>query len=342
MKKVLIFTTIIILFISCEYDEGKIRNLKGSWRFTIGDDKEWADPGFNDSKWDRIYAPARWERNNYYNYNGYAWYRKSFRIAPKYKNSNLYLVMGFIDDVDEVYVNGRLVGASGSFPPDYESAVNSFRKYYLPVNILNFTRDNVIAVRVYDNYGEGGIVRGDLGIYASSLITLDINLRGEWKFNVEDSLIWKDSAYSDSDWQSITVPGIWEDQGFADYDGFAWYRKSFDLPPELKSEKLVLLMGKIDDIDQVYLNGTMVGSTGDFNPVNGEIRTNGEYRELRGYYILDNDILKEKDNLIAVRVYDSHGAGGIYEGPVGLIIQENYTRYWLSKMKKKRILTFDD
>jgi beta-galactosidase/beta-glucuronidase len=342
MKKALIFATILILLVSCEYEEGKIRNLKGSWKFTIGDNKEWADPGFNDSKWDRLYAPARWERNNYYNYNGYAWYRKSFRISQKYKNSNLYLILGIIDDVDEVYVNGRLVGASGSFPPDYESAVNSYRKYHLPADILNFNKDNVIAVRVYDNYGDGGIVRGNLGIYATSLISLDINLRGEWKFDTGDSIIWKDPAYSDSDWISITVPGIWEDQGYDNYDGYAWYRKSFDLPPRLKSEKLVLLMGKIDDIDQVYLNGTLVGSTGEFNPVNGEIRTNNEYRELRGYYILDNVILKEKNNLIAVRVYDAHGVGGIYEGPVGVITQENYTRYWLYKMKKKRIFPFEE
>jgi hypothetical protein len=342
MKRVLIFITIIILFISCEYEDGKIRNLKGTWKFTIGDNKEWADPEFNDSKWDRIYAPSRWERNNYYNYNGYAWYRKSFRLAPKYESTNLYLILGLIDDVDEVYVNGKLVGSSGSFPPDYKTAVNSFRKYHLPPDILNFNKDNIIAVRVYDNYGEGGIVRGNLGIYVSSLIDVDLNLEGDWKFSTKDSLIRKDSAYSDRDWQTISVPGIWENQGFADYDGFAWYRKSFDLPPQLKSEKLVLLMGKIDDIDQVYLNGNLVGSTGEFVPVDGRIRTNDEYRQLRGYYIQDNAILKDKDNLIAIRVFDSHGVGGLYEGPVGLITQENYTKYWLYKLKKKRIFPFED
>ena len=342
MKRILIFTTIVILFISCEYEEGKIRNLKGTWKFYIGDNKEWANPGFDDSKWDRVYSPSRWERNNYYNYNGYAWYRKSFRLAPKYKNSNLYLFLGMIDDVDEVYVNGRLVGSGGSFPPDYKTAADSYRKYHLPPDILSFNKDNIIAVRVYDHYGDGGIVRGNLGIYISDLFTVNLNLEGDWKFNIKDSLTWKDTTYRDAHWHTLSVPGIWEEQGFEDYDGFAWYRKSFDLPSDLKSVKLVLLLGKIDDVDQVYLNGNLIGFTGEFDRVDGQIRTNGEYRQLRGYYIPDNIELKDRDNLIAIRVFDSHGVGGLYEGPVGLITQENYTGFWLYRLRKRRAIPFGD
>jgi hypothetical protein len=342
MKRVLIFSVVIVLLISCEYEEGKIRNLKGTWKFSVGDKKEWADPEYDDSKWDRIYAPSRWERSNYYNYNGYAWYRKSFRLSPKYKDSNLYIYLGRIDDVDEVYVNGRLIGSTGGFPPDFKSAVNTYRKYILPPDILNFTADNVIAVRVYDHYSDGGIVRGDLGIYLSDRFTVDLDLEGDWKFKIQDSLEWKEVDYQDNHWDTQSLPGIWEEQGFEDYDGFAWYRKNFDLPAGLGSEKLVLLLGKIDDLDQVYLNGELIGFTGDFNPRDGVIRTNGQYREFRGYYIPENIQLRDTGNLIAIRVYDSQGVGGLYEGPVGLISQDNYTRYWLYKVQKRRKTRFED
>jgi hypothetical protein len=327
---------LLLSLVSCEYEDTMVKSLKGSWRFIIGDNKEWADPEYNDSEWDRIFAPMRWERQNYYNYNGYAWYRKSFRISTKYKNTSLYLYLGRIDDVDEVYVNGKLVGSTGSFPPDYKTAYNISRKYPIPTGVLNYNEENIIAVRVYDHHEYGGITNGDLGIYISDIYPLDVNLEGDWKFQINDSLIRKEVTYNDKDWYTVSLPGYWENQGFDDYDGFAWYRKKFDIPHGLKSEKLVLLLGKIDDNDQVYMNGELLGFTGEFNPQHGNIRTGNNYREFRGYYIPDNIELKDTGNIIAIRVYDSYGSGGLYEGPVGLITQEKYSKFWYNKVKKER------
>ncbi len=343
MKRIwIIYTVLILSLISCEFEDGKIRNLKGNWRFAVGDNKEWAEPGYDDSKWDIIYAPSRWEKQNYYNYNGYAWYRKNIRLSPKYKNSSLYLFLGKIDDVDEVYINGKLIGSSGSYPPDYKSAYNVYRKYLIPEGVMDFKNDNLIAVRVYDHHEYGGITSGDLGIYANDIFPVDLNLGGSWKFQLKDSLIWKEPSYDDKNWYNVSLPGKWEEQGFEDYDGFAWYRKKFDMPHDLKSEKLVMLLGKIDDIDQVYLNGELIGFTGDFNPQYGDIKTDNNYREFRGYYLPGNMELKDKDNIIAIRVYDSYGDGGLYEGPVGLITQENYTKFWHNKVKRGKRIYFED
>ena len=44
-----------------------------------------------------------------------------------------------------------------------------------------------------------------------------------------------------------------------------------------------------------------------------------------------------EDNLIAIRVYDGWRDGGIYEGPVGLITQKDYIKYWRNKKDKKNI-----
>lgn len=93
-------------------------------------------------------------------------------------------------------------------------------------------------------------------------------------------------------------------------------------------------MGKIDDIDQVYINGTLVGSTGNFpSRPETEVNTGQEYDAFRGYYIPEGLLKKNQKNVIAVRVLDTGGAGGIYEGPIGILTQTKYIEYW-RKIKK--------
>jgi sialate O-acetylesterase len=131
----------------------------------------------------------------------------------------------------------------------------------------------------------------------------------------------RESDYNDSGWGDILVPSKWEDQGYRDYDGPAWYRKSFMYQTTAGDEKMVILLGKIDDIDQVYINGILVGSTGDFK---NESSTGQDWTAFRGYYIPDGVLKKNQKNVIAVRVIDTSGDGGIYEGPVGIITQTKY------------------
>ena len=139
------------------------------------------------------------------------------------------------------------------------------------------------------------------------------------------------------------MPGFWESQGYNNYNGFGWYRKTFKIPSELKDKKLVLMVGKIDDLDQVYLNGELVGSTGTIKDNPEENKFSQEYAQFRGYYIQDGIIKPNEENVIAVRVYDGWRDGGIYEGPIGLITQERYTKFWRKKKDYKNIfeLIFD-
>jgi sialate O-acetylesterase len=240
------------------------------------------------------------------------------------------LKLGRIDDVDAVYVNGNLVGSSGTFPPHYETAYWAWREYPLPVNLLNFDKENVIAVRVYDSQLGGGIIEGEVGLFElEGAMRLDYNLAGEWKFNIGDDMKWKEPNYDDRKWEKIRVPASWDVQGYKDYDGFAWYRTTIKVPSYLAGKKLVLSLGKIDDIDEAYIDGKLVGSTGDMNdgdPV--EYNQYNEYQQSRGYYIPNGLIEPDKEIVIAVRVYDGYNIGGIYEGPVGLIEHSKYIKYW--------------
>jgi len=342
-KKRTLFISLIILLLSAsgkafvsEDNLVRLQGLEGKWQFSIGMNEEWASPKFNDSNWESIGVPSPWEDEGYNGYNGYAFYRKKITVSSKYKDRMLYLNLGYIDDVDEVYFNGNKIGSTGSFPPNYSTAYNAERIYYIPAEYINFDGSNLIAVKVYDSEGEGGIVSGDIGLYGGkTAANLDVNLQSTWKFQPGDDFRRKESDFDDSGWSEIFVPGKWEDQGYRDYDGYAWYRKSFVFHTTTGNEKMVLLMGKIDDIDQVYINGTFVGSTGTFPSRSREEASTGqEWEAFRGYYIPDGLLKKNQKNVIAVRVLDTGGDGGIYEGPVGLITQTKYIEYW-RKIKKE-------
>jgi hypothetical protein len=302
----------------------RVIDLERHWKFSIGDNKKWADPRYNDNDWESIEVPANWEDEGFNGYNGHAWYRISFNGADlKNKNGNFNLFLGYIDDVDEVFVNGKMIGSSGSFPPHYKTAYNALRNYYLPNEYINFQGKNVIAVRVYDAEIAGGIVSGDVGIFTNKDDeALAINLRGVWDFTLHGRKFgWPDFSYNekrtpskDAAWVKINVPGAWDNQGYHNFDGTAWYRKQFMVPKELEGQDLVLLLGKIDDFDQTYLNGKLIGST-------------NHHEKFRSYHIPAEMINAGAVNLLLIYVEDTQSRGGIYEGPIGIIKQSEFTRY---------------
>lgn len=306
----------------------QLLSLKGNWTFAIGTNNEWINPAFDDRNWEAIRVPSTWEDQGYNGYNGYAFYRKKVNIPSSLKGTMLYINLGYIDDADEAYLNGRKIGSSGGFPPNYNTAYNAQRMYNLPEEYINFDGANVFVVKVYDSYDAGGITGGEVGIYGGKpVVSFDVNLQNIWRFSPGDDMRRKDTDFNDGDWAEVRVPAPWEDQGYRDYDGYGWYRKTFEFNGNA-DDKMVLMLGKIDDVDQAYINGTLVASTGTFPRNSGDWGGYGqEYNAQRGYYI-PAGLLKKGKNVIAVRVLDTGGAGGIYEGPVGLLSQAKYIAYW--------------
>jgi len=304
----------------------KILSLRGTWKFSIGDQRRWAEPGYDDRSWESIYAPSKWEDEGFHGYDGYAWYRKSFNGDDLNNTDWSYsLFLGYIDDVDEVYFNGHLIGYSGAFPPNYVSAYNANRQYHIPNEFINFNGKNVIAVRVYDSQIEGGIVKGDIGIFVNRKDKeLSINLRGMWDFCLaKGGSNYSDLPKDEKSWVKISVPKSWEDQGYKHYDGTAWYRKQVYIPQDLQGEQLVLILGKIDDFDDVYLNGKKVGTS----KLTSDYRHHTAYDKLRTYFIPPDAFKAGQMNTIIVLVEDTGGYGGIYEGPVGIIKQSQFTKF---------------
>ncbi len=302
----------------------RLADLEGEWRFAKGDDPAWAEPSFDDTSWRPMNVPDQWSGGGLRQYDGFGWYRKSFRLAEPLGERPVFLKLGRVDDVEEVFLNGRRVGGLGSFPPNYRTAWDRNRIYRLPEGVLKEDEENLIAVRVYDAEQGGGIYQGDVGLYTTDLPQPLIDLAGEWKFRTGDDPDWKSESIDESEFQTVRAPAPWENVGFDGYDGVGWYRKSFGKPNVNADEEMVLVLGRIDDTDTVFLNGEQIGKTGDPSKVDKNQRSN-VYRKFRAY-TFSASLLKE-NNQIAVRVYDSRGMGGLYSGPMGIMRKTDRVAY---------------
>jgi len=139
----------------------------------------------------------------------------------------------------------------------------------------------------------------------------------EAKFQTGDQQAWKELNFDDSKWKSIKTTERWEQQGYDGYDGYAWYRIKFILPSSLKKnafwkDSLSFLMSKIDDADETFLNGVKIGKTGLLpTDAGGPV---GQWDVNRVYNIAadSKSIYWDKENVIAIRVLDLSGGGGMF------------------------------
>lgn len=165
MKKFLILSFLTV-GMAMTYSQNLLNN---QWKFSTGDDLGWKDIDFDESGWATIKSGQTWEVQGYQNYDGFAWYRKSIVIPTELKKQaidyeGLTLNLGCIDDADEIYFNGKLLGATGSLPPGYQSAYDKIRNWNIDVNDVLWGEKNVIAVRVFDGGGGGGIVNENISL----------------------------------------------------------------------------------------------------------------------------------------------------------------------------------
>lgn len=312
-----------------------VKDLEGQWKFSLGNNEQWSVANYDDSNWETIAVPSPWERQGFNGYDGYAWYRKGVKIESVNENEELILELGYIDDADEVYFNGVKIGGAGSFPPHPQTAYNALREYNIPNNLIHGDVINTIAIKVFDSQLDGGIVRGPVRIKSyRNPFKLYVDLQGEWDFRIGDNLDWRFSDTSE-EWEDILVPGIWENQRYRSYDGYAWYQKVFVPDHSFTKDRMVLILGHIDDIDAVYFNGILIGQTGSFEPAQMQRVYSQAYQQLRAYLIPDFLVQPEVKNTIHVRVVDFGGEGGIIEGPVGIMKQQDYIQYWRDKKRNR-------
>ncbi|MBI5833180.1 MAG: 9-O-acetylesterase [Armatimonadetes bacterium] len=124
---------------------------------------------------------------------------------------------------------------------------------------------------------------------------------GWWAKNDPGSDAARSWAAVDADTKAfgtMDLPKTWEDGGWGAWDGIAWFRRDVNLSADWAGKEATLSLGPIDDRDTTYVNGTKVGAGNDW--------------QTPRVYKLPAGLLKAGRNVIAVRVLDTGGGGGIY------------------------------
>jgi sialate O-acetylesterase len=104
----------------------------------------------------------------------------------------------------------------------------------------------------------------------------------------------------------LPVPGLtpwegWGDAGLADFNGMVWYRSHVDLSALQAAALDQIRLGRADEMDQVWINGQIVGSGWDA----------GEKR----LYPLPPGLLRPGRNTVVVNVHDTYATGGLIGAP---------------------------
>jgi len=151
-----------------------------------------------------------------------------------------------------------------------------------------------------------------------------IVLNGPWKFKTGDNLQWANPNFNDSSWETVDftappgahdgdvgltgyVPG-WTAKGHPNYSGYAWYRLTVS-SGQVKGNALALLgPPAVDEAYQLFVNGSLLGSAGDFSkpiPIAYSIRPQ--------MFLIPDNLRKSKTITIAFRVWVS--AATLSQGP---------------------------
>lgn len=136
-------------------------------------------------------------------------------------------------------------------------------------------------------------------------------------------LCWTAPSLSEEDWQTISLPGYWEGKGLKDFDGIIWFRRSLEIPAEWAGKPLTLRLGMIDDEDITYFNRV-------------EIARGAGYMTPRTYTI-PAKLVKAGKAVLAVRVSDFGGEGGIHGKAEELYVEADGKRISLAGDWKYRI-----
>ncbi|MBL7872492.1 MAG: ThuA domain-containing protein [Cyclobacteriaceae bacterium] len=130
--------------------------------------------------------------------------------------------------------------------------------------------------------------------------------------------------FDDSAWKQMDLPR-YIDQNV---DGIFWFRRTINVPGNMVGKNALLSLGPINDSDVTYVNGVRVGGT--------ERKVND-----KRIYTIASSVLKAGKNLIAIRMEDIGGPGGIYGAPEEMFLDVGGNKIplsgsWKFEMEKSK------
>jgi sialate O-acetylesterase len=184
------------------------------YNFDPGMKEKWYLSETDVTKWKEIQAPMIWESAGYQNLDGVAWYRLGITLSAKDVEGKVTLSLGPIDDNDETYVNGKLVGKTSKY--DFP------RQYTIEPGVLKEGK-NIICVRVIDTGGGGGFWGNDNQMYLETGGSKK-SLAGKWLFRVGIDMPAQKTANSPNSFPSLLYNAmIYPLQNYG-IKGVIWYQ----------------------------------------------------------------------------------------------------------------------
>jgi hypothetical protein len=94
-----------------------------------------------------------------------------------------------------------------------------------------------------------------------------IPLDGTWQFHTGDDPAWASPTLNDSAWEGIQTNKPWGDQQHFNYTGYGWYRRHITIDQTTDPTlDLSIYISHIDDVYELYWNGTKIGGLGKMPP----------------------------------------------------------------------------
>lgn len=158
--------------------EAADRAAQQNWQHSLAEKdaglkNNWAAPELDDKDWMNIDLPRYWAEAALGKVNGVVWFRKNITLTQDQAQQPAEILLGRIVDADSVFINGKFVGTTSyQYPP---------RRYKVPARILK-SGNNVIAVKVVNQSGNGGFVRDKP--YQLQVGSQVIDLKGIWKYKL--------------------------------------------------------------------------------------------------------------------------------------------------------------
>jgi sialate O-acetylesterase len=107
------------------------------------------------------------------NLDGMVWYRRTFNLTPAQAAGQATLSLGGIDEVDETWVNGRVIRNTFGW--------GNRRTYRLPAGTLR-AGNNVVVVNVLSTYDAGGMIGPEDAVALTFDDGTTLSLAGNWRY----------------------------------------------------------------------------------------------------------------------------------------------------------------
>ncbi|TGK15525.1 adenylate/guanylate cyclase domain-containing protein [Leptospira stimsonii] len=156
-------------------------SMNGSWYFKALDDTSYSMPNYFHTHWSLFEVAKSWHLEGY-EYDGVGWFRMSFILSPEYEGKNLAVMIPYIENAHEFFLNGRLIGKKGEISENGNLVVSDTRNdvYTIDSSLVKIGIPNVISVRIRSAGGLGGFALTDFYIGLEQNIRKRFNLHLIW------------------------------------------------------------------------------------------------------------------------------------------------------------------